>query len=242
MGVESQSDPVSQPITLRLHRVRGEQVILDGDLARLYGIPTKQLNQNVKRHSERFPPDFAFQLTLDEWRYVRDGAPKRRGRGGLGHPPYAFTEQGVLMLVGIMCGRRATAISIEILRAFAARRDGELESVWDWGNGLFTDLERIELVEKALFGDEPGTVTYFIQSGTNGPIKIGVTTNFSSRFRSLEMSSPTPLRVLGVVPTDIEDECHVALHEWRLHGEWFKPDAEVLTFIRRRLPMRRSVN
>ena len=114
--------------------------------------------------------------------------------------------------------------------------------MWDWGNGVFTDLERIELVEKALFGDKPGTVTYFIQAGTNGPIKIGVTTNFSSRFRNLETSSPTPLHVLGVVPTDIEDECHVTLSAWRLHGEWFTPCEEVLAFIRSKLPMRRSVN
>jgi hypothetical protein len=146
------------------------------------------------------------------------------------------------MLVGVMRGPRAAAISIEILRAFASTRDAELESLWDWGNAVFTDLERIERVERALFGDQPGTVTYFIQSGADGLIKIGVTTNFASRFRSLEMSSPVPLRVLGIVPTDIEQECHVALDAWRAHGEWFKPSAEVLVFIRGKLPMRRSLN
>jgi len=243
MGVESRSNTVSQPIKLRLHRLRNTHVILDAELARVYGIRTKQLNQRVKRHIKRFPADFAFQLTPEEWWQVRTAVPEKRGHGGRRYRPRAFTEQG-MMLAGVMQGRRAAAISIELLRAFAASRDDHdpTDSIWEWGKWLLTDAERLDLLEREILGEEPGTVTYFIQSGLDGPIKIGVTTNFPARLSGLQTSSPTPLRVLGVVPRDIESECHVLLRAWRLHGEWFEPTPEVLAFIREKLHMSGSVN
>jgi hypothetical protein len=81
----------------QVHWVRSQKVMLDADLARLYGVPTKELNLKVKRHLERFPADFMFQLTDDEWSGLRFQVETSKGRGGRRYPPYAFTEHGVLM-------------------------------------------------------------------------------------------------------------------------------------------------
>jgi hypothetical protein len=241
MGVESRIGTGSQRIALQLHRVRGADVILDSDLARLYAWPTKRLNQHVKRHFERFPEDFAFQLTDDEWRHIRHGLPQKRGRT-LANLPTAFTEQGVLMLVGNHAwparsrdfDRAPARICSDTQRGAQTNLGCKRRSV--------TDLKRLERLEREVLGAEPMTVAYFVQSGTDGPIKIGVTTDFGSRFRSLEMSSPIRLFILGVVPGDIESMCHASLAQWRLHGEWFTPSPEVLEFVREQIAKQASVN
>jgi hypothetical protein len=147
-----------------------------------------------------------------------------------------------MMVATILRGRRAVAISIEIIRAFVKTRDADLESIRDWGDGLFSDPDRIDELERHVLGEKPGTVTYFIQSEADGRIKIGVTTDFVSRFRGLVMSSPSALKVLGVVQGDIESMCHVMLRKWRLHGEWFQPSPEVLEFVHEQIAMGRPVN
>jgi hypothetical protein len=225
------SQSASKTITLRLFELREQEVILDRDLAALYGIPTKRLNLYVKRHATRFPPDFAFHVTAEEWRDIKLRMPPRKGSGGHAYRPHAFTEQGVMMVASVLRGRRAVAISIEILRAFARAR-----------TGTFGELNRLASTPLQLPGEEPRVVTYFIQAGAKGLIKIGITTDFQSRLRSLQTSSPVPLRLLGVVPEDIEDYCHVALWEWRVRGEWFKPVTEVLAFIEEQLPPERNIN
>jgi hypothetical protein len=91
---------------------------LDADLARLYGVPTKDLNLKVKRHLERFPADFMFQLTDDEWSPLRFQFETSKGRGGRRYPPYAFTEHGVLMLSSVLNSERAIAVNIRIMRVF----------------------------------------------------------------------------------------------------------------------------
>lgn len=229
MGVESGMES-SKPITLKLFKLRDREVILDCDLAALYGIPTKQLNQHVKRHAARFPEDFAFLLTHDEWKHVRE-LQSRSGHRSSRHAPHAFTEQGVMMLASMLRRRTSIPLSIEIVRAFARSRRSEY--------GL-ADL-RLDEPPQAK-GDDKRPTTYFIRSGPHGPIKIGVTTNFSKRFRGLALTSPVELLVLGTVPMNIERECHAALAKWRLHGEWFKPAPEVLAFIRQRLATRRRLN
>jgi hypothetical protein len=103
--------------------IRGQKVILDRDLAELYGVETKQLKQAVKRNIERFPDDFMFQLTreeLENWRsqFVTSKADKM----GLRYPPMAFTEQGVAMLSSVLRSKRAVQVSIEIMRAFVCLR------------------------------------------------------------------------------------------------------------------------
>ena len=100
----------------------GEKVILDADLAALYGVATRVLVQAVKRNSERFPPDFMFQLTPEEFALLRSQTVTSRGWGGRRYPPYAFTEQGVAMLSGVLRSPRAVQVNIEIMRAFVRLR------------------------------------------------------------------------------------------------------------------------
>jgi hypothetical protein len=89
--------PKPEDVAVLVHVIRSEKVLLDGDLAVLYDVPTKALNQAVKRNAERFPADFMFQLTPDEWAAMRSQI-VTASRRNIGSPPYAFTEQGVAML------------------------------------------------------------------------------------------------------------------------------------------------
>jgi len=99
--------------------IRGQKVILDCDLARLYGVPTKRLNEQVKRNIERFPPDFMFELTDEEMASLRSQfATSNQGRGGRRYKPYAFTEYGAIMAAGVLNSNRAIQTSIFIVRAF----------------------------------------------------------------------------------------------------------------------------
>lgn len=99
--------------------LRGEKVMLDADLAAMYGVETKVLLQAVKRNAERFPADFMFQMTDEEWSVLRSQfVTSKPGRGGRRTAPYAFTEQGVAMLSSVLNSKRAIAVNIEIMRAF----------------------------------------------------------------------------------------------------------------------------
>lgn len=102
--------------------IRGHKVMLDGDLAMLYGVVTGALNQAVRRNRERFPADFMFQLTAAEAARLKSQIVISNGRGGRRSRPYAFTEQGVAMLSTVLRSPRAIAVNIEILRAFVAMR------------------------------------------------------------------------------------------------------------------------
>ena len=120
-------------------------MLLDSDLAELYGVTTGNLNKAVKRNLDRFPTDFMFQLSAEEAGDLifQSGISKREGRGGRRTPPYAFTEQGVAMLSSVLNSDRAVAVNIEIMRAFVrlremlaghadvARRLDELEQKYD---------------------------------------------------------------------------------------------------------------
>jgi hypothetical protein len=132
--------------------IRGEKVMLDRDLARLYQVPTSVFNQAVKRHQERFPEDFMFRLTVEEtsaWlaenlsvRSRSQNVILKRGQN-IKHLPYAFTEHGILMLSSVLKSKRAIHVNIEIMRAFVklrrmlasnddlARKLHELESRYD---------------------------------------------------------------------------------------------------------------
>jgi hypothetical protein len=111
------------PIRATIVRVRGRQVMLDEALARLYGVETKRLVEQVKRNMERFPSDFMFQLTAEEFAALRSQSATSKGaRGGRRHAPYAFTEHGVAMLSSVLRSQRAVAVNIEIMRAFVEAR------------------------------------------------------------------------------------------------------------------------
>jgi hypothetical protein len=112
-------------ITSKIVILRGHKVMLDVDLAELYGVETKALNQAVTRNVDRFPDDFRFQLTAEEFReYLRSQfvTSKDEPRGGRRYLPYAFTEEGVAMLSSVLRSKRAIMVNIEIMRAFVRLR------------------------------------------------------------------------------------------------------------------------
>ncbi|MGC4101177.1 ORF6N domain-containing protein [Ferruginibacter sp.] len=126
----------------RIYEIRGERVMLDKDLAALYDVETKQLNQAVKRNIKRFPPDFMFQLTTEEYELLRFQIESSEmnersrsqivtlntGRGyNIKYLPYVFTEQGVAMLSGIINSDRAIEMNIAIMRAFIAIKKALLQ-------------------------------------------------------------------------------------------------------------------
>lgn len=128
-----------------IYLIRGQRVILDRDLATLYGVPTKALKQAVRRNDRRFPADFMFVLTAEELASLRSHfvTSKTEGRGGTQYAPMAFTEQGVAMLSGLLNSNRAIEVNIAIMRAFVklrkmletheklARKMAKMESKYD---------------------------------------------------------------------------------------------------------------
>lgn len=110
-------------ITPSIVVVRGQKVLLDTDLAKLYGVQTKALLQAVKRNLERFPEDFMLQLTASEWDNLRSQiVTSSLEHGGRRYNPFAFTEQGIAMLSSVLKSRRAITVNIEIMRTFVRMR------------------------------------------------------------------------------------------------------------------------
>jgi hypothetical protein len=112
-----------QLIERRIYLIRGQKVLIDFDLAELYGVSTKQLNQQVSRNKKRFPEDFMFRLTKDETNALRSQfVTSNPGRGGRRYLPNAFTEQGVAMLSTVLNSEQAIEVNIAIMRAFVKLR------------------------------------------------------------------------------------------------------------------------
>ena len=121
----------NQPVTgaasasNRIFTVRGRRVLLDSDLAELYGVPTKRLNEAVRRNPARFPPDFVFLLSQEDWEALRSQiATLKNGRGR--HRkflPYVFTEHGALAAAGVLNSKRAVEVSVFVVRTFIAMRE-----------------------------------------------------------------------------------------------------------------------
>ena len=124
-------NPATSALVARIRTIRGHKVLLASDLAVLYGVETRALVQAVKRNLERFPADFAFQLTEHEVTALRsqfvildEATSHRQGRGRYAkYVPYAFTEQGVAMLSSVLRSKRAVQVNVEIMRAFVRLRD-----------------------------------------------------------------------------------------------------------------------
>jgi phage regulator Rha-like protein len=123
-----------------IYLIRGEKVMLDEDLARLYQVRTKALVQAVKRNIDRFPIDFMFQLTSEEYSLLRSQIVTSSGRTGRRTPPFAFTEHGIAMLSSVLGSERAVQVNIAIIRAFVRMRQ-LLASHKDLAKKL-DDLER----------------------------------------------------------------------------------------------------
>lgn len=152
MSSEEKRDAV--PVEPLIQLVRGQKVLLDSDLARIYGVPTKALNQAVKRNKDRFPPDFAFQLTTQESSNLRSqfatlkplglnrsqivtGSQKYRDPR---FRPYVFTEHGAIMAANLLKSRQAVRMSVFVVRAFVRLREAL---------SLHKDLSRkLEVLEK----------------------------------------------------------------------------------------------
>ena len=112
-----------QFVERRIYLIRGHKVMIDFDLAELYGVPTRELNQRVQRNLKRFPEDFMFQLTNEEAEALRSQfVISKVGRGGRRYLPYAFTEPGVAMLSSVLNSETAIEVNITIMRAFIRLR------------------------------------------------------------------------------------------------------------------------
>ncbi len=119
------SVPAVLPVEGLIHMIRGQKVMLDADLAALYEVPTKRLNEAVRRNQDRFPDDFMFQLSkaeLDNWR-SQIATSNPNVKMGLRRPPYAFTELGVAILSSVLHSARAIHMNIVIMRAFVRMRE-----------------------------------------------------------------------------------------------------------------------
>ena len=113
---------LSELIQSKIILIRGEKVMLDADLAKLYEVSTKRLNEQVRRNPGRFPSDFMFQLTKEEYRILRSQV-ATSSWGGRRYLPYAFTEQGVAMLSSVLDSERAILVNVEIMRTFVRLRE-----------------------------------------------------------------------------------------------------------------------
>jgi len=106
-----------------IFEIRGQKVMFDSDLAELYEVEPKVLNQSVKRNIERFPSDFMFQLTKKEWDILRSHfVTSKNNQGGRRYAPYVFTEEGIAMLSGLLNSKIAVKVNIQIMRAFVQLR------------------------------------------------------------------------------------------------------------------------
>jgi hypothetical protein len=117
-------NPTIVGIESKIYLIRGHKVLLDSDLALLYGVDTKVLNQAVRRNAERFPDDFMFQLIEIEWNFLKSQiVTSNAGRGGKQKLPLVFTEYGVAMLSSVLKSDRAIQVNISIMRAFGKLRE-----------------------------------------------------------------------------------------------------------------------
>ena len=136
----------------RIFTVRGKRVILDTDLAELYGVPTKRLNEQVRRNPLRFPQDFAFLLSVEEWDVLRSQFATLKTRQGQHRKylPYVFTEHGALMAAGVLNSDRAIEVSIYVVRAFVAMREAVADT-----RQLATRLDELERrIERRFAGQD----------------------------------------------------------------------------------------
>ncbi|MFW6009057.1 MAG: ORF6N domain-containing protein, partial [archaeon] len=128
-----------EEIKSQIETIRGVQVIIDNDLAKMYEVETKVLNQAVKRNIERFPSDFMFQLSEEEVINLKSQFVTSKEHGGRRTLPYAFTEQGVATLSGVLKSKKAIEINIQIMRAFVLMRK--------YFTQTYNILQKVHLIE-----------------------------------------------------------------------------------------------
>lgn len=126
---------IQERITKAIYLIRNQKVMMDSELAEMYGVDTRVLNQSVKRNMERFPEDFMFQLTKDEWEHLKSQN-VTSSWGGRRTPPYMFTEQGVAMLSSVLNSPAAIQVNISIMRVIVKMRQ--------WASNYEDLLKRID--------------------------------------------------------------------------------------------------
>ncbi|HZI69384.1 MAG TPA: ORF6N domain-containing protein [Hanamia sp.] len=123
---------------MKIHIIRGQKVMLDRDLAEMYGVEVKRLNEAVKRNNTRFPEDFMFQISKAEWQNLKSQF-ATSSWGGIRKLPYAFTEQGVAMLSSVLNSETAIQVNIQIIRLFTKMKQLILDN-----KDLWMKIEKIE--------------------------------------------------------------------------------------------------
>jgi hypothetical protein len=113
----------AEPQLPAIHTVRGRKVVVDAEVAKLFGVPTKRLNEALRRNRERFPSDFCFQLTREEFANLRSQFATSTGHGGRRSLPRVFTEHGALMAATVLNSKRAIEMSLYLIRAFVEMRE-----------------------------------------------------------------------------------------------------------------------
>lgn len=147
--IDSRNNVALLPIENLIHVIRGQQVMIDSDLARLYGVETKRLKEQVRRNINRFPEDFMFELTKEECSRSQIAALNTHRGQNLKYMPFAFTENGVAMLSSVLRSETAIEVNIRIMRAFTSMRSFLMSNAH-----IFQRLEAVEhhqlLVQKHL--------------------------------------------------------------------------------------------
>jgi hypothetical protein len=186
-----------QVIQSKIYEIRGQRVMLDRDLAELYQVTTGNLNKAVKRNIRRFPPDFMFQLTKEEFQKLKNDLIFQNGIsswGGTRKLPYAFTEQGLAMLSGILNSEIAIDVNISIMRAFVAirRMAAALPNAAAEVAQLRKDFEDLKLDIEDILHDQNE-----INEDTRAQIEA-----ISTALAELQPKEPKPRRKIGFVQED----------------------------------------
>ena len=151
-----------QTIENRIHEIRGENVMFDFDLAEIYGVETRVLKQAVRRNMERFPEDFMFEISKEEFENLRSQSVITSQHGGTRYMPFAFTEQGVAMLSGVLKSKTAVTVNISIMRAFVMIRKFALSH-----KELSEKLSELEQKYDQQFTNVYDALKYLIQKDEN---------------------------------------------------------------------------
>lgn len=156
MALNQAISPLNETdIVEKIYVIRGQKVMLDKDLAQMYGVPTSRLNEAVKRNKTRFPNDFMFQLTPAESEILisQIAISKKEGRGGTRKFPNAFTEQGVAMLSSVLRSERAIQVNIQIIRVYTKMKKVLLDNkeLWQKMEKIEQDILKKDEEVKAIF-------------------------------------------------------------------------------------------
>jgi hypothetical protein len=182
--------PHAQQLAKLVHAVRHEKVLIDTDLAQLYGVETGALNRAVKRNASRFPDDFMFQLTAQEWDDLRCQIGISSAHGGRRALPYVFTEQGVAMLSSVLNSPRAVQVNIAIMRTFVQLRQ-MLASDADLARKLAARERKYDARFKAVFD----AIRALMEPVTAAQRReIGFHTGMSNRVPGARRGRPTTIR------------------------------------------------